>query len=52
MTIFTCPANDAMCKAVFPFLVAASIFAPRDKSSVTTDTWPSFAARCSAFNPF
>jgi hypothetical protein len=41
----TCPASDAMCKAVLPFLVAASILAPRDKSSFTTLTWPSLAAR-------
>uniref|UniRef100_A0A147BUG1 Uncharacterized protein n=1 Tax=Ixodes ricinus TaxID=34613 RepID=A0A147BUG1_IXORI len=41
-----------MCRAVFPFLVAALTLAPRLSSSLTTFTWPSLAARWRAFSPF
>lgn len=44
--------NDAMWRAVFPFLVAESTIAPRLSSSETTLTWPSLEAKCKAFNPF
>lgn len=44
--------REAMCNAVFPFLVAASTIAPRFMSSFTISKWPSLAARCKAFKPF
>lgn len=44
--------REAMCNAVFPFLVAASTIAPRFRSSLTISKWPSLAARCKAFKPF
>lgn len=52
LTTVSCPASDAMCSAVLPFLVAASIAAPLSKSSRTTSTWPSLDARWMAFSPF
>lgn len=33
-------------------LVAASTVAPRFNNSLTTSVWPSFEAKCNAFNPF
>uniref|UniRef100_A0A6P6YIE7 Uncharacterized protein LOC113798225 n=1 Tax=Dermatophagoides pteronyssinus TaxID=6956 RepID=A0A6P6YIE7_DERPT len=45
-------AKDAICRAVFPFLVAVLTFAPRRINSVTTGTCPSFDAKCNAFKPF
>lgn len=44
--------NEAMWRAVFPFLVAASTMAPRLSRSRTTSMCPSFDARCNAFKPF
>lgn len=44
--------REAMCNAVFPFLVAASTIAPRFRSSLTISKWPSLAAKCKAFKPF
>jgi hypothetical protein len=46
------PAREAMWRAVLPFLVAASITAPRFRSSFTISTWPSLEAKCRAFRPF
>lgn len=37
--------SEAMCKAVFPFLVAASTIAPRVNNSRTISEWPSLAAK-------
>lgn len=44
--------KEAIWRAVLPFLVAASTFAPRCSSSVTTLTCPSLLARCRALRPF
>ena len=46
------PARLAMCKAVLPFFVAESIFAPLASSSVTMLLCPSLLARCKALSPF
>jgi len=52
MRMCVCLPREAMCNAVFPFLVAASTIAPRFRSSLTISKWPSLAARCKAFKPF
>lgn len=44
--------SEAICRAVFPFFVAASTIAPLFKSSWAISICPSLAARWRAFNPF